>query len=238
MRRYQHRYFNGRSWTADVAQDGQRFVDQLGIVPTPVGPSGPVGGSGPAASAPASNALATAAMVLGIIAVSISWLPYAVVLGLLAALLALVFGIIGLRRARTRGVGRAFAVTGLVTGFAALALSAVGITLTGTVNDALDDYSRPGPHEVEVTSCEVSGSRATMTGELTNTGRSTNEYSVLVGFARGGTDNVVRREWVEVGEVAADATAEFEAESTVAVDEVECIIVQVNGPLPFGLEIE
>ena len=43
--RYDHRWFNGTTWTSDVSLDGQRFVDPLGTSP------GPTGGSGPGAGA-------------------------------------------------------------------------------------------------------------------------------------------------------------------------------------------
>jgi hypothetical protein len=240
MRRYDHRYYNGRSWTADVAREGQRFVDQLGIATsTGPGPVGPGGFADTAAGPPrGSNPMATAAMVLGIIALTIAWMPLVVVLGLVAAVLAIVFGIIGLRRARTTGAGRSFALAGLVTAAAALAAAAIGIHLTMVVLDEYDAYLSPEPHQVEVSSCELRGARAFMTGELTNSGTRTADYSVLVGFLRPGTDNRDRTVRVAIADVPAGSAQEFEAQAQSSLDEIDCVILEVNGPLPFGLALD
>lgn len=239
MRRYEHRYYNGRTWTADVANGGQRFVDQLGITPTGADAeateaAGPSGG----APGPATNGLATAAMVLGIVAVSIAWLPFLVVLGIVAAVLAIVFSVVGLRRARATGSGRPFALAGLTTGVAALAVAVIGVALTAIVLDVYDEYLDPQPNEVEVRSCELVGARATMTGRITNTGDRTADYSVLVGFARPGTDNLHRTERVAIDDVAPGATSDFTAQSQVDLDTIDCIVVEVNGPLPFGITVD
>ena len=233
-RRYEHRYYNGREWTADVAAGGQRFVDQLGLEPTG---SAPTTGSRPAPRS-GSNAAATTAMVLGIVAVSIAWLPFLVVLGVIAAVLAIVFGVIGLRRSRVTGTGRSFAVAGLTTAVAALTAAVIGVVLTGTVLRVYDDYLNPAPNEVDVTSCELQGARATMTGEITNTGERVADFSVLVGFVRAGTDNTHRTERVDVDDVAPGATSEFTAQSQVDLDDIDCIVVDVNGPLPFGIAVD
>jgi hypothetical protein len=236
MRRYEHRYYNGRAWTADVATGGRRFVDQLGTTPTP--PFTAPGDGGPDGPPTASNPMATAGMVLGIVAVSIAWMPLVVVLGVIAAVLGLVFGAIGLRRSRRRGVGRSFAIAGLVTSLAALGAAVLGVVLTIAVVDEYDAYLEPEPHEVVVTGCQLRGSRAVMTGELTNTGTDDAGYSVRVGFVRPGTDNAERKERVEVGEVRPGATVEFEAQAQVVLDEVDCLILEVNGPLPFGVPVD
>jgi hypothetical protein len=231
LRRYDHRYYNGRSWTADVASGGTRFVDQLGVTPAPGGhPSSAPGGR--------SNPMATAAMVLGIIAVTISWMPLVVVVGLVAAVLAVIFGVIGLRRARTSGVGRSFAITGVITAVAAMAASAVGIYLTVVVFDEYRAYLEPAPHEVDVTSCELRGSRALMTGTLRNASDRTADYSVLVGFVRPGTDNRDRTVRVELSGVAPGGTEQFEAQTQTSLAEIDCLIVEVTGPLPFGLAVD
>jgi len=228
--RYEHRYYNGRSWTADVSSGGQRFVDRSGLEPT-------VGVSDDEPH-PAGNGMGTAAMVLGIVAISTSWMPFVVVPAVIAALLALVFGWIGLRRARRSGAGRSFAVVGLATGASALAAATVGIVLTMMVLNAYDDYLNPQPSDIAVTRCELQGSRATMTGVLTNTGERTADYSVLVGFVRTGTDNAHRSERVSVGDVAPGADATFTAETQIDLEAIDCVILDVNGPLPFGVVVD
>ncbi len=226
--RYEHRYYNGQSWTADVSSGGRRFVDKLGLEPT-------------ASSADrdgTSNAMGTAAMVLGIVAVSTSWMPFVVVVGVVAALLALVFGWVGLRRARRSGGSRAFAIVGLATGASALVAAIVGVALTMVVLDVYDDYLNPQPNVVDVTECELQGSRATMAGVLTNTGDRTADYSVLVGFVRPGTDNAHRSERVSVDDVEPGADAAFSAEAQVDLEVIDCVILAVNGPLPFGVAVD
>jgi hypothetical protein len=225
--RYEHRYYNGRAWTADVSAGGQRFVDPLGLS----GRDQPDARSG-------NSAAGTAAMVLGIVAISIAWMPFVVVLGAIAALLALVFGWIGLRRARDSGGSRSFAVVGLATGASALVAATVGVLLTMVVLDVYDDYLNPQPHTIAVTECELQGSRATMAGVLTNTGDRTADYSVLIGFVRPGTDNAHRSERVSIDDVEPGADAPFTAQSQVDLDAIDCVILDVNGPLPFGVAVD
>ena len=228
--RYEHRYYNGRTWTADVSSGGQRFVDQMGIEPTVGADKDPTAG--------ASNGMGTAAMVLGIIAISTSWMPFVVVLGVIAALLALTFGWIGLRRARRSGASRSFAIVGLATGASALAAATVGVLLTMLVLNAYDDYLNPQPSDVAVTECELQGSRATMSGVLTNTGERVADYSVLVGFVRIGTDNAHRSERVNIDDVEPGADATFTAETQIDLEAIDCLILDVNGPLPFGIVVD
>jgi hypothetical protein len=64
------------------------------------------------------------------------------------------------------------------------------------------------------------------------------DYSVLVGFVRPGTDNTHRTERVDVDDVAPGATSEFTAQSQVDLDDIDCIVVEVNGPLPFGITVD
>ena len=225
--RYEHRYYNGQNWTADVSTGGQRFVDQLGLSPRDQSDA-----SG------ASNGPGTAAMVLGIVAISVSWMPFVVVLGVVAALLALAFGWIGLRRSRASGGSRSFAVVGLATGASALVAATVGVLLTMVVLDAYDDYLNPQPNDSAVTECELQGSRATMAGVLTNTGDRTADFSVLIGFVRPGTDNAHRSERVSIDDVEPGADAAFSAQSQIDLEAIDCVILDVNGPLPFGVAVD
>jgi len=227
MRRYDHRYYNGSTWTSDVSSGGQRFVDPLGIEPTPSTPE--------RAGHPA---IATAAMVLGIVAISLAWVPFVVALGLVAAVLAIVLGTIGLRRARRTGANRAFAVVGIATGAGALVVAVVGVTLSVLVYDAYDAYLDPADNETRIVGCTLEGARATLRGELVNLGDETADFSVLVAFVRPGTDNPERRERVSVDDVAPGATAVFEAQTQVRLDEIDCLVLEVNGPLPFGIVVD
>ncbi len=236
--RFELRYYNGAAWTADVSTAGGRFVDPLGLELGPSGmqPSRAIAST--SADDSSKNSAATAAMVLGIIAISIAWLPFVVVLGVIAAALALAFGIAGVRRAGSSGVGRGRAVVGLITGASALVAAALGVVLTLLVLDVYDAYAEPGPNEVEITSCAIAGSRATATGTLTNLGDETADFSVLVGFVRTGTDNPHRTSRIVLDDVEPGRPSPFEAERQVELDEVDCIVLEVTGPLPFGLSLD
>lgn len=234
LRRFELRYYNGATWTADVATGGERFVDPLG---TDVGQhSEKSTRSGATENAPTS--LATASMVLGIVAVAIAWIPFVVVIGAIAAVLALAFGVIAIRRSGPSGAGRSRAVVGVITGGSGLLAAALGTVLTFVVLDVYDSYLNPPPHETVITSCEVVGSRAIATGRLEHLGDDTSDFSVLVGFVRPGTDNPHRTTRVTLDDVEAGASAPFDAERQVELDDVDCIVIEVTGPLPFGLALD
>ena len=232
--RFELRYYNGATWTADVSTGGDRFVDPLGI---DVGqhPRQPDRSD---ATETAPTSLATASMVLGIVAVAIAWVPFVVVVGAIAALLALLFGILAIRRSGASGAGRSRAVVGVITGASGLLAAALGTVLTFVVLDVYDSYLNPPPHETVITSCEVVGSRAIATGRLENLGDETSDFSVLVGFVRPGTDNPHRTTRVSLDDVEAGASAPFDAERQVELDDVDCIVIEVTGPLPFGLALD
>ena len=210
-----------------MASGGQRFVDPLGIEPTPSTPE-----------RPGQPGIATAAMVLGIVAISLAWVPFVVALGLLAAVLAIVLGVVGLRRARRTGANRAFSVVGIATGAGALVVAIVGVTLSVLVYEAYDAYLDPAPNETTIVSCTLEGARATLRGELRNLGGDTADFSVLVAFVRPGTDNPEHRERVSVDDVAPGDTAVFEAQAQVRLEEIGCLVLEVNGPLPFGIVVD
>lgn len=246
LRRFELRYYNGATWTADVASGGRRFVDPRG---TEVGsgdvsgrPPGVVAGHGEPVGADSgagpTNPMATASMVLGIIGVAIAWLPFVVVLGAVAAVLALAFGAVGLRRASASGIGTSRAVVGLVTGVSGLLAAVLGTVLTFIVLDVYDDYLNPVPNETTITSCELVGSRAIAIGTLTNLGDERADFSVLVGFVRPGTDTPHRTSRVSVDDVEPGSDARFEVERQVDLDAVDCVVIDVDGPLPFGLALD
>ena len=72
----------------------------------------------------------------------------------------------------------------------------------------------------------------------TNLGNDTADFSVLVGFVRRGTDNPHRTSRVVLDDVEPGRPTEFEAERQVELDEVDCIVIEVTGPLPFGLSLD
>ena len=223
--RFDLRFYNGRQWTADVSTDGVRFIDPLGTqVPTEP-PSN-------------SDGIATAAMVVGIIAISTAWMPFLVVVGVITAIIAMSLGWTALRRARESGASRSRAIVGIATGASALIAAVLGVLLTVIVYGVYDEYANPQPHEVEVVGCELVGERATMAGTIINLGDTTTDFGVSVAFVRSGTHDVRRTARVEVSDVEPGDTAEFDAQGQVDLDSIDCEIVEVTGPLPFGLQLD
>lgn len=231
--RFEMRYHNGLMWTADVATNGQRFVDPLGTRPGQIAPmsSATVGGA-----SSAKNGAATASMVLGIISIGVGWLPFIVVIGVIAAVTALVLGIVGRRRARRSGVGAGFATAGLITGAVGCLVCVVGIVFSVAMVRAIDAYDNPGEHVVELTGCARDADTVVASGELTNTGDSTESFAVRIFFVRPGTDNAQRQGTALVDDVAPGATASFEVSRQVVLDEIDCTVGDVRGPLPFGVD--
>lgn len=224
--RFELRYHNGQAWTADVATDGARYVDPLGTRPGDVRPVATGGRNTPA----------TAAMTLGILAVATGWMPLVVVLSVVAAVLAIVLGVVGRRRARRTGIGAGRALTGLITGSAALAVSVVGVLFTISMFAAIDRFRNPVPNETVITGCERTADEVTASGELTNRSDRRSSFSVRVFYVRPGTDNVRRTALVEVDDVGAGDTVAFEVVRALGPDPVDCIVGAVRGPLPYGVD--
>lgn len=230
--RFEVRYHNGRTWTADVSTNGERFVDPLGIEPGGVGVA-PAGGPGGAVGR---NGAATASMVLGIIAIGVGWLPFVVVVGAISAVTAIALGFVGRRRAKLSGIGGGFATAGLVTGAVGCLVCVVGVVFSVAMVRAIDRFDNPGEHEVALTRCERVADDVVVTGELTNTGDSTESFTVRVLFVRPGTDNAQRQATVQVDAVSPGATASFEVSRQIVLDEIDCMVGDVRGPFPFGVD--
>lgn len=78
--------------------------------------------------------LSTSALVLGIVASCIGLIPILGIFALPCAVLAIIFGIVGIRR----NVKRGFAITGVVTGVLGIVLAIAGLVI---VNNAVNDVS-------------------------------------------------------------------------------------------------
>lgn len=83
-----------------------------------------------------SNGMAIAALVLGIVAIVFGiWIPIPVIglfmmfVAFIPAVLAVIFGHVGLRNWRSIGVGRGGALTGIILGYVTLGLSIVTTAL-------------------------------------------------------------------------------------------------------------
>lgn len=83
---------------------------------------------------PSSNGLAIAALVCGIFALLLSWIPLINVLALVLGLVAIGCGVAGIRRAGAPGVGqKGLAIGGLVTGILAVLLSLLILVSVATI---------------------------------------------------------------------------------------------------------
>lgn len=231
--RHEYRYHNGVAWTADVATDGERYVD-----PIPDHAHG--GRPGPRGDSSAGNGIAVAALTCGILSLAFGWMPVLFVVGAVLAVLAVVFGIVGLRRSRRVG-RRGFALAGLITGIAGVAMAVAGLVFTIAVFRALERYENPEPHAVAVTTCAVEDGQVVVEGTLRNEGDVRAGFTVVVTVERPGSGLTVATVRRPVERVAAGATAEWSFRRPLPGDDggslgsVTCADPEVTGPLPFGV---
>ena len=224
--RYDHRWFNGTSWTADVADEGRRLVDPLGAAPS--NHRAPEQHSG--------NGLATAAITCGLIALLFAWMPVLVIVGLVLGILGLVFGIRGARRAGLVGSGRGRALAGAITGGVAIALSVVGTILTVTFVREVQAFVEPGAVDAEIASCTVDGGVLVIEASITNESGKAREYTVY-GVVRvpSDVDDIV----TDVPRLEPGERTEFELRQLVTAEDQGCAArLVVHGPTPYGLEVD
>lgn len=92
-----------------------------------------------------SNGLATAALVLGIIAAVLGLIPFLFLFSFTCGILGIVFGFIGRSRSRESGVGRKSALTGIITGALGIVLAIVGVVFIANIgDDAVDELEKIG----------------------------------------------------------------------------------------------
>lgn len=224
--RFELRFHNGQVWTSDVASGGRRFIDHLAPEPTRRG----------------GNGLGVASMVCGICAVAIGWIPFLGLLGIPAAIVALVLGIVALRRARAAaerpaaGARRGFALTGVITGAAGLAAAALGIVLTVVLVRLIDEFENPGPVDAELAPCAADDDGVVeIDGVVENLSDEERSYSVLIEVTGGRADRRLR---VDVEDVPPDGEREFGATERISRGGTpSCRILGIDGPLPFGIDI-
>ncbi len=251
-RRYEFRYHNGQRWTADVSVHGQRFVENDAATQPPPGrqyhyaqqyPQGQWQQPGlppyqPQYQQPFHHGVVTprvgrgfaiTAFVLGLAAVLTAWLPFVFVLAALAAIVALVFGIISLVR---RSPGKPFAVWGVTLAALSLPLCAVGWHLSG---ELIDEFTDPGSYDVAITECEYRNVRATARGTIHNLDEVYRDYTITVEFI---VDGSRREDFTTIRRVAGGSTDVFEVDtdmlpiSSTAVPDVDCRVTSVSKPFP------
>ncbi len=182
-------------------------------------------------------------MVLGIVAICIGWMPFVVILGIIAAVLAIVFGVKGRQRAAANqsdsggtSDGAGFALAGIITGAVALLVCVGGVVFSVSLVNAVDRFENPVEHDASITSCMLDGDVLTASGTITNTSNEASTFTVRVFFVRPGTDNAQRQSTVLVGDIDPGETREFKVSRQVGDIDLDCIIGAVRGPLPYGVD--
>ena len=211
---HEFRYYNGSGWTGDVATDGFRNVTEIPDLSTPQSSQHRNPRSG------------TVAMVFGIVSMSLGWIPFVCFVAVFFGAVAIV---VGLRRRRFESA-RGTATVGIVTGAVGILLSAVGIWASVVIVQAIADFEDPGPHEVELTDCSEADGVTRATGEITNQDDEERTYTIEVSF-----DGETSREGV-IADVAAGERRVFMIDEDLRFDELDCEILDVKGPRPFGIE--
>jgi Protein of unknown function (DUF2510) len=229
--RHDYRFFNGTAWTADVSDDGQRYVDPYGAAPrVPGAAAGPIG---PPPSP--GNGAATAAITCGLIGLFFAWMPVFVVIGIALGVLALVFGVRGVQRAGAGAGGRSRAVAGVVAGGLALALSVVGIVLSVTLIREFRGFLDPGRLTAEVLDCRVTSTGIQIDGQIQNLESEPHDYTVYAVMTYPSIDDLVLR----VDDVAPEEVRAFTIERIVSTADDTCAArFVVHGPTPYDLEMD
>jgi Protein of unknown function (DUF2510) len=216
--RYELRYFNGETWTADVSASGRRLVDPFGPPKRP------------------RDGRATAAMVLGIVGVCTAWMPFVFVVGGVCAVLGIIFGAIVLRQRRDP---RGFALTGVITGVAGLVLVILGVVTTRAITDAFNDFADEPRSTVVVDRCVAGDGAAVIEGTIENLGDRSSDYRIVVRVRS--LPSLGERVVIEVDDVRPGTPVPFRATADLDLlaseSDVTCEVVDVTGPPPLGLDL-
>jgi hypothetical protein len=226
--RYEYRYYNGTTWTADVSVHGQRFIDPAGP------PTWEQGWGATAVTTRRKRGMATASFIIGLVCLLLAWVPFVFAVAAAGAVAALVFGIVGLGKAKEQeGYGRGFAITGIILSLCAMLLCLAGFALTRVVLREVTAYLEPGPHTLVKNTCEINDNTLRMTGTLRNDDDVTHDFTVVVDFVVNGA--TADTETVTVTALAPGATAPLNASAfTLKSGPVACDFT-VYGPTPFDL---
>lgn len=216
-RRYELRWHNGTAWTADVAVHGERFVDPAGA------------GGGVAAPPPdARNGLAVAALVLGLVAITLVWLPFLFAIGVAAGAAGAVIGVLALRHPVR--AGRPMAVWGLCLAVLSFAGAPVGWIFTTDLIDRVTESLEPGTYEIVIDECTTDRFSITMRASITNRDDSAHRYEITVHYLV--DDEVVAMDTAPLESLEPGATDDFVTISNFRVDpgdSAECTVADVSG---------
>lgn len=178
-------------------------------------------------------------MVCGIVGVVMAWMPVFAVIGIPCALVALGLGLAARRRLRPQR--SATATTGWITGIAGTALGVLGLILTVSFVSAFERYSDPPPASAEITACELTGNAIDLAFTITNEGGDTTDFSLFVEATDGNDDHRTGfRVAVDDAPPAEPAKYRIRLEplSGAFGDSPTCTIARIDGPLPWGIDID
>ena len=212
-----------------------------GAVPPPVPPApamyppGPAAYGAPApAPAPAaaeSNGMAVASLILGIL--QFFCLPG------VGTLLAILFGFLGLSKAKQSGVGRGMSIAGIVLGvvgliaggFLFVSLVLLGATASNNIKN-LGGVAPSSSYQLSPGACSVdSVGTATFEGTIKNTTSSAKNFNIKVEFRNKDNNAVLDTETSLVSDIAPGDTAQWSTtafSSATNVSSVGCKVLEVD----------
>ena len=121
--------------------EGTTNAPSPGLPPAPQ--AGPPAPPTPQVGTTTSNGMAVAALVLGIVGLVTSIIPFLFVIGPICDVLAIIFGTIGLRRAKRGADNKSMAVAGLILGICGVVIVILWVLL---IVVAIHSDSNVGPH--------------------------------------------------------------------------------------------
>ncbi len=189
---------------------------------------------------PPKNGAATAALVIGLLALLPALTIVLAFLAVVPGVVAIVLGILGLAKAREHpaGLGKGMAVTGIVCGALTIVALIAEIVLVIWVTDEVDDTltevqaAEVDDYALSDRSCRVVGPTAEAGGLLTNTSGVASAFVIRVRFLDRGRPLGQAADQLEV-ELADGETWEWLAtlpldQATVDTERLDCRVTQVD----------
>ncbi|MEO5899746.1 MAG: hypothetical protein ABIR68_06390 [Ilumatobacteraceae bacterium] len=178
---------------------------------------------------------AITAFVLAVSAAAVGWFPFVFALAAIAVVLAIVFGVAGLRHAKAHdGAGRGFATAALVISPFALAICVGGFLFTRFVVREIDRYDHPGDVTVGPSRAATDGTTTTCSGTIRNNEADTRSYELTISYGQDGVK--LASDVVDVEDVAPGATANWtDSQRITHSGTITCAVTTVRGPAPFGI---
>jgi len=249
--RHEKRFFNGVSWTSDVLDGELRGTDAVG---NPIRPSqsGPMQGGGigapqyvVVARRPVGNGFAVAALTLGIVGAVFGLTnSFVSVLGVISGLLAMVLGLVGLRKVTRDGADHyGLAISGVILGSIAVLVASYTTWNYNRVNRSLQNAlaaqasvpvvdANPATDQIRIKSCyqmEGSGSPAA-TGTFVNASRVRRSLKVTIAFHAG--QQTVRGDGITLSVDPGEQANWFVRDINASFKPTKCTIAPPVHPIP------